>query len=62
MNLSCAGEAWCRSHILFVLVDDMGWHFPAYHGNAEVRTPTIDALARVGVRLEAMYAYHMCSQ
>lgn len=48
-------------HILFVLVDDMGWHFPGYHGNAEVRTPTIDALARGGVRLEGMYAYHMCS-
>ena len=48
-------------HILFVLVDDMGWHFPGYHGNADVRTPTNDALARDGVRLEGMYAYHMCS-
>ena len=42
-------------HIIFALVDDLGWNYPGYH-NREVKTPTLDKLAtREGVRLGSHY-------
>ena len=48
-------------HIIFALVDDLGWNYPGYH-NREVKTPTLDKLAtREGVRLGSHYMYKYCS-
>ena len=48
------------AHIVLALTDDLGWNYPGYH-NPEVHTPTLDALAAEGVRLEAMYVYKYCA-
>lgn len=47
-------------NLVFLIVDDLGWADVGYHGG-EVRTPTIDALANDGVRLERFYAHPVCS-
>jgi len=56
-----ATAAPLRPHIIFAMVDDLGWNYPGYH-NPEVLTPTLDRLATTeGVRLESMYVYKYCS-
>jgi arylsulfatase A-like enzyme len=49
-----------RPNIVFVLVDDLGWGDVAYNGS-EIRTPTLDALAASGARLDRYYTYSVCS-
>jgi arylsulfatase B/arylsulfatase I/J len=50
-------------HVLFVLIDDLGFADVGYHGstasNATILTPAIDAMARV--RLENYYVTQLCS-
>lgn len=49
-------------HIVFVLTDDLGFHYPSYQGNKKVRTPTLDKLARdEGIVLNGTYMYKYCS-
>ena len=47
-------------HIVFVLVDDMGWDDVGYHGS-EIRTPHLDELAAGGVTLDQYYVQPICS-
>jgi arylsulfatase A-like enzyme len=47
-------------HVVILLADDLGWNDVGYHGS-EIPTPSIDALARDGVRLERFYAWTSCS-
>ncbi|OLP57399.1 sulfatase [Rhizobium rhizosphaerae] len=47
-------------HIVYVMVDDLGWKDVGYHGS-DIRTPNIDALAANGARLEQFYAQPMCT-
>ena len=47
-----AAAAAGRPHLVMALTDDLGWNYPGYH-NPEVHTPTLDALAAEGVRLES---------
>lgn len=49
-----------RPHIVFLLMDDLGWGDVGYHGS-DIRTPAIDSLAAAGVRLEQFYAQPVCS-
>ena len=67
------GESYgSKPHILMLLADDFGWGNVGYHqmdndtvsgkqANAEVNTPTLDALAKEGVILDRHYAYKICS-
>jgi len=52
--------SWVRSedrpNILVVLCDDLGYGDLACYGNAELKTPNIDRLAREGLRLTSCYA------
>ena len=53
-----------RTHVLFYLVDDLGYADVGYHGSAvgaKVSTPVIDALSDRGVRLEQYYVNFLCS-
>jgi len=49
-----------RPHIVVFLADDLGWGDVGFHGS-EIRTPTLDALAEGGVRLESFYVWPVCS-
>jgi arylsulfatase A-like enzyme len=49
-----------RPNIVVIVADDLGWRDVGYHGS-EIRTPTLNALAAGGVRLEQHYAWPTCS-
>lgn len=45
-----------RPNILLILADDMGWGDLSLHGNRDIQTPNLEALAAGGARLEHFYA------
>ncbi|MFO1407875.1 MAG: arylsulfatase [Steroidobacteraceae bacterium] len=47
-------------NIVYIVADDLGWKDVGYHGS-DIRTPTIDALAREGARMNQFYAQPMCT-
>ena len=47
-------------NIVFILSDDLGWADVGFHGS-EIRTPTLDALAKKGVQLNRYHTYAVCS-
>lgn len=47
-------------NIVIILADDLGWADVGYHGGT-ISTPSIDRLAREGVRLENFHACPLCS-
>jgi arylsulfatase A-like enzyme len=49
-----------RPNILYIVADDLGWKDVGFHGS-DIRTPTLDALAAGGARLEQYYAEPMCT-
>ena len=60
---AAGGATAAPPHIIFALTDDLGWNFPGYHHGEQgvLHTPTLDALAAGGVRLESSYMYKYCS-
>ena len=57
-----ASSSTARPHIVMVLADDLGWNQVGYQSrDGRVSTPHIDALASVGIKLQRMYAHHICS-
>ena len=46
-------------HIVFCLVDDLGWN--SVYNNDGMITPTINSLAKAGVKLTSFYTYRYCS-
>lgn len=48
-----------QPHIMFIMVDDMGWNDIGYHGS-EILTPNLDKLADSGVKLENYYTAPVC--
>jgi arylsulfatase B/arylsulfatase I/J len=60
-----AAGCCCRCLLLAALTGrcrsaDFGWHDIGFHNNTEVKSPTIDALARDGLLLGRHYAYKVC--
>src|SRR5262245_1176934 len=49
-----------RPLILYIVADDLGWKDVGFHGS-DIRTPTLDSLARTGTRLEQFYVQPMCT-
>jgi len=47
-------------NILYIVVDDLGIGDLGYHGSG-IRTPTMDSLARSGLRLSNYYVHPLCS-
>jgi len=54
-------EASTRPHIIFVLVDDLGWYDVGFHGSSQIPTPNIDALAYDGIILNNYYVHYVCT-
>jgi arylsulfatase B len=52
-----------KPHIVFVVVDDMGYHnirAPPLHMNSEISSPTLQRFAAEGITLSSYYAYKYC--
>ena len=49
-----------KPHLLLMLADDLGYANVGWH-NADIQTPSLDALVAEGVRLERHYVYQFCS-
>ena len=56
-----SAQAKARPHICFILVDDWGQYNAGYRGDADSRTPAIDALAAEGLVLERFYVHKWCA-
>ena len=56
----CGDKGGQKPNIIIILADDLGWADVGYHG-ARISTPSIDRLAREGVRLENFHACPLCS-
>ncbi len=50
-----------RPHVLVILTDDQGWGDLSLHGNPDVETPRLDALAHSGARFDRFYVAPLCS-
>ena len=50
-----------RPHIVFIVIDDLGWDDVGFRSGNEIRTPHIDALATQGVVLNQYYVQDVCS-
>ena len=48
-------------HILFLMIDDLGFNDISYRNTSDLSSPNIDALALAGVRLERYYTHNLCS-
>ncbi len=62
--LACSGESSQdqrpavspRPNIILMMADDLGWGDVGYNGNELIQTPSIDELARNGIRFNRFYA------
>jgi len=58
--VASAAATTSRPHLVFMVLDDIGWSDVGYHGS-DFPTPHIDELATTGVRLEKYYVQQVCS-
>ena len=57
---SPSASAAAKPNIVYILADDLGWKDVGFHGS-DIRTPSIDTLAREGARLEQLYTQPLCT-
>ncbi len=50
-----------KPNIVFIMVDDMGWAQPGFHGGTKELTPNIDKLAGESLELSHYYAHSVCA-
>ena len=48
-------------NVVLILADDQGWGDLSFHGNSNLNTPNIDALAKEGVSFTHFYVQPVCS-
>ncbi len=60
VSLVATAEDAKLPNVVILLADDLGWADVGYHGGV-IETPSIDRLAREGVRLDRFYAAPICS-
>ncbi len=69
INLSCKNETKKeirpttpqKPNIILIVADDQGWGDLSIHGNHNLSTPNIDAIAENGVSFENFYVQPVCS-
>ena len=67
VQLACSTKAAKTStedkkpNVIIILTDDQGWGDLSYHGNRNLATPNIDALAHSGAVLENFFVQPVCS-
>ncbi|MBM3880077.1 MAG: N-acetylgalactosamine-6-sulfatase [Verrucomicrobia bacterium] len=58
-TLALAGQlAAAPPNVILLMGDDHGWEETGYNGHPHVQTPTLDAMAASGLRLDRFYAAH----
>ena len=55
------GQKFEKPNIIIIVSDDQGWGDLGYNGNLTVATPSIDKLAKNGVRFQHFYVSPVCS-
>lgn len=62
--LFCMSEAYSQNNnkpnIIIIVADDLGWGDVGYH-NSDIKTPNLDDLSRLGIRLSRFYVAPVCS-
>lgn len=58
---SMANSAERPPNILIIMADDQGWGDLSLHGNKNIQTPHIDALAHSGARFDRFYVSSVCA-
>jgi arylsulfatase A-like enzyme len=58
--VSAVAADGAKPNIVYIIADDLGWKDVGFHGS-DIRTPSIDALAAGGAKLEQFYAEPMCT-
>jgi len=45
-----------KPNIILCMADDMGWGDPGFNGNSVIQTPSLDAMAKAGMRFTRFYS------
>jgi len=62
LPIRAAGAARSVPNIILCMADDLGWGDTGYNGHPVLRTPTLDEMARTGIRFNRFYsAAPVCS-
>ncbi len=61
VGLPAFAAAKAQPNIVIILADDQGWGDLSIQGNANLRTPNIDSLARQGATLDRFYVCPVCA-
>lgn len=56
-----ADDAEGTPHIVYIVVDDLGWRDIGFNGAGDLATPNLDALAGEGLKFDQFYTQPMCS-
>jgi arylsulfatase A-like enzyme len=56
-----AEESNSRPNVIVILTDDQGWGDFSLHGNRNLETPNLDALAKSGAQFERFFVCPVCS-
>ena len=59
-SFSSSASTRARPNLILVLADDYGWNDIGYN-NPTVLTPTLDNLAKSGIKFESYYTHYVCS-
>ena len=61
LELCLADDGPKRPNVVVILTDDQGWGDLSLHGNPNLSTPNIDAMAREGAEIDRFYVCAVCS-
>ena len=61
LGTTASAAAGSPKHILFLMIDDLGYNDVSYRNTSDLSSPNIDALALGGIRLERYYTHNLCS-
>jgi arylsulfatase A-like enzyme len=60
--MACSKGQTLRPNIIFLMADDLGWGDTGYNGNPVIKTPSLDQMARDGIKFNRFYsAAPVCS-
>ncbi len=53
---ACGGDKSSRPNIILCMADDLGWGDVGYNGHPYIKTPSLDKMARDGIRFDRFYS------